>query len=311
MYAAIEIVFPVFAIMVAGWVFVRAGLMGREGVKAITNFVFLLAIPALLFRSMAKGVAEGAVDWNLIYGYYLAAAINFLLAHLLGWKLLPVPGDQRAVMGISVTFSNAVLIGIPLIQLAYGPSGLIPLLLLISVHAMILITASTLSLEISRGSGIHWSAVIGQSIKGLMTNPIVMALVVGLSWHHFSLPLPVVVDRFCNILGTGAGPAALFAVGSSMAYTRFKGDLRHIVTLTAMKLLLLPFWVWVLMVYLFDVRDDWIKIAVTMAALPVGANASLFAHRYGIYEQRATGAVFLSTILSVVTLSILIGFIDI
>jgi len=311
MYAAIEVVFPVFTIMLSGWAFVRFGFIGREGLKGITNFVFLLAIPALLFRAMANGAVDGDVDWSLLYAYYSATAVNFILAHLVGWKVLIVPADQRAVMGISVTFSNAVLIGIPVVQLAYGPKGLVPLLILISVHALILITIATLSLEISRGSGDRWSSVVVQSSKGILTNPIVVALIAGLAWFYTGWELPVVVDRFCDILGTGAGPAALFAVGASMAYINLQGDIRHIVLLTTMKLLLLPLWVWILMVYVFDVREDWIKTAVTMAALPIGANASLFAQRYELYEHRATGAVFLSTVLSIITLTVLIGFIDI
>ena len=311
MYAAIEIVFPVFSIMIAGWCFVRFGLMGRKGLKGITNYVFLLAIPALLFRTMANGAVDGNVDWSLIYAYYSAAAINFVLAHIIGWKILVVPPDQRAVMGISATFSNGVLIGLPLVQLAYGQKGLVPLLLLISVHALILITIATLSLEISRGSGDRWYKILFQSSKGVLTNPIVVSLIAGLAWYHTGWQLPVVVDRFCEILGTGAGPAALFAVGSSMAYIKLQGDLRHIALLTGMKLLLLPLWVWIMMVFVFDVREDWIKIAVIMAALPIGANASLFAQRYEVYEDRATGAVFLSTVLSIVTLTIFIGFIDI
>ncbi|SDH25143.1 AEC family transporter [Roseospirillum parvum] len=304
---AIDIVLPVFAVMVVGWLFARGGVIDQGGVKAISDFVFLLAVPALLFRTTAQGIGDGNVDPGLFQAYYLAAAINFFLALFIGWKLLPVSGAERAVMTVAATFSNAVLIGIPLVERAFGPDGLVPLLLLVSVHAMILLTAGTIAVEIARGAGNRLHTVVLSTLKGVAKNPLIMSLLAGFLWHATGVPLPAMVDSFCSIVATGAGPAALFAVGAGLAAYRLSGDLRHIVTLVGVKCLLMPLWVWLLATRVFDVRPDWVPVMVVMAALPIGANASLFALRYGLYIQRATGAVFLSTLFSVLTLTVLIG----
>lgn len=308
---AIEIVLPVFAVMVVGWLFARGGVIDQGGVKAISDFVFLLAVPALLFRTTAGGLGEGAVDPGLFKAYYLAAAVNFGLALTIGWKVLPVAATERAVMTVAATFSNAVLIGIPLIERAFGPDGLVPLLLLVSVHAVILLTAGTIAFEIARGGEQghgRIGGVLRQSLKGVVRNPIIMSLLAGFAWHATGVPLPGMVDSFLGIVATGAGPAALFAVGGGLAFYRLAGDLRHILALVVLKCLFLPLWVWLLATRVFEVRPDWVPVMVVMAALPIGANASLFALRYGVYVQRATGAVFLSTLVSVLTLTVLIGF---
>lgn len=115
------------------------------------------------------------------------------------------------------------------------------------------------------------------------------------------------MDDTLALIGKAAAPVSLFAVGATLATCRIAGDLREALVMTALKLLVLPVVVWASATFVFDLRPEWITVAVVAAAMPAGANVYVFARKYDIYVNRATAVVLLSTVLSVVTLTALIA----
>ena len=134
---------PVVLLIGAGFLAGRRGWIGGGAVRDLSNLIFLLLAPALLFRAMSTVHVE-QLSLKPVAAYFLAAGLIFAAT-------LVVRGFNRtaAVLALANTFSNTVMIGIPLIGLAFGPEGMVVVLTLISLHSLVLLTSATLVLELA------------------------------------------------------------------------------------------------------------------------------------------------------------------
>lgn len=303
----LEIVVPVFLVVACGWFFASRGLVAGAGTAAITNFVFYLAIPSLLFRTLATGGVQEQFDWAILGAYYGGALLNFLAAWLLSRFAFGNAADAAGLAGMTGTFSNLGLIGLPLVQRAYGDAGLVPFMLIIMVQSAILFTVTTLAVEIPRGQGRGWLRSVTAPLRSVAANPLVVAALGGMAFGFTGLPLPTIVDETLVLLGRSAGPVALFVLGCSLVGCRIAGDLRETLAMTAVKLLAMPATVYVLAAYVFELRPGWVTVAVLAAAMPCGANVYVFARRYDTFVNRATATVVITTLGSIATVSAIVA----
>lgn len=133
-----------------------------------------------------------------------------------------------------------------------------------------------------------------------------MGLLPGLSGNLLGLVLPTGIDRTVELVGAASVPCALFATGASLVGYPLMGDMVPTVLLSALKLLLHPLLVWILAVPVFGLDGIWVPVAVTMAALPTGVNTFLLGIRYEASAGVAARTVFLSTLFSVGTISLIL-----
>jgi len=309
MVAVLDIVFPVFALMAIGYALGRSPLLGGEvGIKALTNFVFYAAIPALLFRLFSRGLPEDGVDWSIVLGYFSAALVHFSITVALGRYVFRNQPVEYGLMGMSAGFSNTILMGLPLVYTAFGEPGLIQMMMIVTFHPMILIPLSTIMVEALRGQTEQGLAkILFSTVKSLAVHPVIVGLCAGLAFSATGLVLPSMVDRLIDMLSKAATPAALCALGASLTQFRIAGDLKESLTLVAMKLGLLPALVFVSTSYIFQNDPLSVAVATITAATPTGINAFLLARFYGTYTQRSASVILLSTVISVATLSVLIA----
>jgi malonate transporter len=303
MQTSLAIVLPLFALILTGFVFVRAKLLGPEGVKGVGAFVFNLAVPALLFRSMATGIPQDGAGLGVVYVYYLGGALVFALTMLIGRYAFGLDLAQQALMAITATFSNAVLIGIPLVFAAFGREGQIAVLLITSLHSAIFVTLATVLVELGRGAGTSAGAIL----RSVFANPLLIAVLVGTLWGLTHWPLPAPVDTFTKLLAGAAAPAALFALGATLAQFPIGGAVQDIAAITVLKMVVHPALVWLLAHYAFGLTATETSVAVIIAALPSGVNPFILAQRYGLYVQRAATSVVVTTALAVITAALLLA----
>lgn len=305
MNVVLEVVLPVFGLILAGWTFQKGGWLPEGGAKALGVFVFYLAIPALLFRSMARGLPELDAASGLYGAYFGGVAAMYLLAWLIGRGVFGLGAQDRTMMGMGAGFSNIVIIGLPLIGLAYGDAGLVPTVLIIAIHSPLLIGGTTLAIEALRG-GESPLRVAASTATALVRNPVILGVLTGIAWGATGLGLHPAVERFVTLLAGAAAPSALFALGASLAEFRIRGALAESLAMVGLKLLVLPALVWLLATFVFALPPLWRDVAVLCAAIPTGANVFLLGQRYGLYVRRSATAVLISTAVSIVTLSLLL-----
>lgn len=297
---------PVFLLIAAGFVAGRREWIRADAVKDLSNLVFLLLIPALLFRTMSNVHVE-QLDLRPLAAYFLAAlALLGVSMALRGFNC------RSVVLGLAGVFSNMVMIGITLIGLAYGQQGLVTLLTLVSVHALILLTVGSIVLELAAaraarengGEAPHVLATAWSAFKGSLIHPIPLPIMCGLLFAQTGWALPGVVDKPLQLLGNAFGPLSLVLVGVSLARTPMAGHWRPALVVTLSKNLVLPLLVG-LSAWAFGITGLQLVVMVVAAGLPIGANVFLFAQRYNVVQDLTTASMGVSTVVSLFTLSLL------
>ena len=306
MHTVIDVVLPVFALIIAGYGFSRTRFLSREGARGLGNFVYYCAIPAVLFLSLARAAPGGETSVAVLGAYFIGTLIVFAGSMAIGRVAFGLGLAEQGLMGMSAAFSNSVQLGIPIVLTAFGPAGLQPLTLIVSVHALILLSLATAVIEIGRGGGgiRHAIKAAGAAIA---TNPVILAIVAGALWGGLGLAVPAALGRFLGLLGDAAAPAALFSLGATLSGFRIGGDLRQSLVLVALKLVALPLIVWLLATGVFHLSPLDTAVATTCAALPTGANAFILAQRYETYLARAASSVVISSALSMASLAALLA----
>jgi len=296
---------PVFLLVALGFMAGRLQWIRDAAIKDLSNLVFLLLIPALLFRTMSA-VRFEELDLRPLVAYFLAAGV--LLAVLIGWRGF---NRRSVVLALTGVFSNMVMIGITLVELAYGKAGLVTLLTLVSVHALLLLTTATVVLELAvarenRQAGIeqpHLLATTWSAFKSALIHPVPLPIICGLLFAQTGWTLPTVIDRPLQLLGNAFGPIALVLVGITLARTPLTGHWQSALWATLSKNLVLPVMVGV-SAWAFGITGLPLTVMVVAAALPTGANVFLFAQRYEVAQETTTASMGVSTVAALFTLSL-------
>ncbi|MEX0922735.1 MAG: AEC family transporter [Rhodovibrionaceae bacterium] len=306
MDAVFEIVLPLFALVAAGYGSARLKLIGDAGLKGLTRFVLYLAIPALLFRTMAGGALHRHLDLDVLVAYYLATFTLFALGYLLSRYGFRRSAREAPIFGLTTSFGNIIMMGTPVIYTAFGQEGMVSFLLIATFHSMLLLTLATLFLESAPGQGGGFADAGRKALGALLRNPVVLSILAGIAFGMTGWGLPRPVDRFAELLAGAAAPAALVALGGSLAAFRVAGELGQSLPLVAAKALLHPLLAWVLASQVFALQPLPVAVIVIAAAMPTGATVFVMAREYDTAVPAASTTVLLSTGLSVLTLAALL-----
>ncbi len=300
--AALAIVAPIFGLVALGYGAARTRLVSGEAGTALSEYVFVLAIPALLFRTVASADFPALNPLPYWLSYFGALAVCWTLAGIIARREGRDP-REAAVIGFSAAQSNTVLIGIPLILGSIGEAGTIPIILLLAVHLPVTMTAVTVLIARGEGGAKAWKGLL----FSLFTHPILLAIAAGLLWRLLGIPVPELMRTLLKYLADSAAPCALAAMGMSMTRVNLAGNLRMISLIAAIKLILHPLLVYLLTVHVMRLPPAFAGAAILFAACPTGINAFLVAERYRVGAALASGAIALSTLLAILTMTIAVS----
>jgi malonate transporter len=294
MLASLLVVLPVFSLIGIGYVARWTRIVRESTGEGLSDFVFVLAIPCLLFRTIAKAEIPAVQPWGYWIAYFVGVAIIWVLASLVASRFFARKGPELVVSGFSAAQSNTVFVGVPMILKAYGEAGAVPLGLLLAVHLPVTMTTATLLAE-----GRSTSPAL--LVKRLFSHPIIIGILLGSAMRpvigHIPAPLWTVID----LLAGAAVPCALISLGIALRRHGIETGLALPAILSALKLGLHPLIVYVLATKVFDMPPHWSGVAVLFAACPCGINAYLFAERYRQGVADASSAIALSTMISLFT----------
>ena len=303
MLTILIIVAPVFALVATGYLAVRFGAFPRTGVSGLITFVNNFAVPCLLFRAMLDIDFAAVFNPAMIAGYYISALATLAFAIFVARAVFRNRPGEAVATGFSGVFSNTVLLGLPIVQRAYGEDVLPIMYSIIGFHAPILMTVSLITMEISRRDGVSPGTVAVTAIKRVFTNPLLIGIGLGLVGNLFNLTLIEPVDAFTRMMTQAVLPAALFGLGGALNEYRVRENLLLSGTMSAIKLLLLPAIVYVLVIGVFHVDPMIARIAVITAAMPSGINVYVFATSYSRSVDVAASSILITTAMSVLTVS--------
>ncbi|OYU45782.1 MAG: transporter [Burkholderiales bacterium PBB4] len=305
-HSVVSSLLPVVFLIVVGLVTGKLQLIRQEAVRDLSNLVFLVLTQALLFRTMSSVHVE-QLDFRPVSLYFAVAVALYT-----GLLLIQGPSSRAAVLALSGTFSNTVMIGIPLIGLAYGKEALVLLFTLISLHALVLLTMATVVLELlsareqvqaSGSAPRHRLATIGRAVRNAVVHPVPMPIIAGLLFAQTGWVLPEVVDRPLLLLGNAFGPVALVLVGVTLSQASFGRELKAALMIAGVKTVLHPT-LMALAGWALGLRGMPLTVLVVAASLPIGANVFLFSQRYQKAEDLVTASVAVSTLVALLTVTL-------
>ena len=295
-----------------GFIAGRVGWIRNESMKDLSNLVFMVLTPSLLFRTMSSVHIEH-LKFGPVAVYFVAAGILYATVFVLQGR-----SKRSAVLALASSFSNTVMIGISLIGLAYGEAGMVTLLTLISVHSLILLTMSTVVLEWvsahqpetsdpnTQMTQRHMVLTILGAIKSGIVHPVPLPIILGLLFAQTGWVIPAVVDRPLQLLGNAFGPLALVLVGVTLTQVRIGPHWRSALWISLLKNLMLPLLVAVLG-WLFGQNGLALTVMIVTASLPMGANVFLFAQRYEVAQDLVTASMAMSTVLGLLTITLVMA----
>lgn len=303
MGGVLDVVVPVFALIALGYGAARFRFVDDAGFKVMAMFVFSLAAPALLFSGGTRQHEGGA---GAALALLPASVIVYALVVVAARRVMGMTLAEAALFALACVFGNSVMMGIPLIIAAYGEPGVPPMLAILALQTMILLGLATVVTEVGLNASAPWRRVLRATAAGILRNPVVLSVIAALVWSALGLPVPGVVRRTLDFLGGAAPPVALFCLGGSLYGLSVAALWRETLAIALVKLLALPALVWLFAIWLRLAPVE-IAVAVTIAALPTGANAFILARRYATGADRSGSAVVLTTAISILTLSALIA----
>ena len=297
-------ILPIFGLLAFGYLATFTRVFGEAAATALASFVFYFAIPVLLFRSMATTALPDDIAWGYLGAFYGGTALAFGLGFLIARAAFEGPFERHAIIGFGAAFGNSVLLGIPVVLTGLGEAASLPLFLLLAFHSTLLFTTITIVLEAGGARRERLRDVPAEGARRPRPQPDP----VGSGRRHRLQPPRSAPARRRSTAGPqlmagAAVPCALFSTGASLRAYRIAGALQPALVMVVIKLVVCPLAVWALATFVFDVPPLWAKVAIVLAAMPVGVNVYLFGVRYHAGEAESATAIVLSSILSVATLA--------
>ena len=254
---------PLFLMVFLGWALVKIGMFSHSVTKALSQFVFKLLMPVMLFHLMSDGSNRPPVDWKVLIAFFGSCVVVYIIGNFLGGKLFKQDSTGRVITGMGGIFGNNVQLGVPIVQTSLGTAAMPTISLLIIFNVLLLWTSATACVEFGRTGGkIDWKKFL-IALKNIFKNPIVLGILIGTGWSL-----------------TAALPKAS--------------------VITALKLGIQPFLVWVFCV-LLGLDSVQTNAATVLACLPVAINLYIMATQFESEEGAASNAIFVSTFISALT----------
>lgn len=321
MQAVLEITLPIFALVLCGYAGRRLGSISESSVDAINQFVFMFALPAMLFRVAATNPLANLLDPSFAAAWLCAGLPIYVIAYGAGRRWLGGDRAQSAGWGLNAAHGNVGYMGLPLASELGGAKALAPILMTVILDVFVIITMTIILLEFARQPSVHARSgqtehdheqvsglqrvinVVQSTSLGLLRSPLVLSIGLGLAWSATEWKLPMVIDNFVRLLGSVAGPSALFAIGASLG-GKAVARAPAVPVMSILKIFVHPALAAVTMLWLFPVSAYAASIGVIAAALPAASNGFIIAQRYGLEVGSISSSIVIGTIISLVTVSL-------
>jgi predicted permease len=283
-------IMPVFGLIVLGYVLGRRQWLTPESMVGLTKLAFQVFMPAVLFTGIAKADLRHGLSPMLLLGYFGPVLLIFLSVNLIvHWRR-----REPTAFGLTASYSNNVLIGIPLVASLMGPENLVYVFAVLALHSLALFSLQ--SFYIAFGGT---ERVSTRELLSSLANPLIIGLMLGAALNISELTLPAPVWQIAMWLAQAGLPCALIVLGVNLSRYRLRPSF-SVLSLTAIKLLVFPFVVWALCLWLPGLNNAARSVLMLMAACPSGVNVLAFA-RTAEENRVVSSTVFLSTVLAGVT----------
>ena len=298
---------PFFLIIGLGFGAGRTGFFTETATAWLTKFVFYFALSAMLFKFSANLSFTDVFDITFVAAYLWATGFVYGLV-LMAAFLRGTSIEEASFEAQCGVIGNVGFLGVPMLTLLMGEAAIGPVMLVLSID---LIVFGSLIVILVTGSrdGTVGAGILRPVGLGLLKNPMIVSITLGLLWSASGVTIPGVMNDFLDLLGGAATPGALFAIGASLATKRAEHPMVA-GWLSLSKLGLHPLFAAFACFVLFPVDPYSAAVMIAAASLPVAGNVYILAEHYGVAPQRVSASILISTAFAVITVSLVIGWVS-
>jgi malonate transporter len=296
---------PLYALVLLGYAVARLPRWRLTWTAWASNFVFAVALPALLFHMMSDLSSLPPVDARLLLAFFGGCLIVFVVGRVVAARVFELDGVAQSLFALGGIFSNNVLLGLPLAKLTIGPAAVPVVALVLVFNSLTLWTLVSVSVEWAR-HGAFTLAGIGKTAQSVAQNPIVASIVGGTLFGLTGAKLPWLIDRPLALLGRVAGPSALIVLGLGLAQYGVRRGWQQSLAICALKLVFLPLVVWGLAALLRLPALE-TRVIVLLSSMATGANVYLMSIQFKSMQGPVASSLVLSTALAALTTPVLLS----
>lgn len=290
---------PIFLMMLLGMLFRKLGWMDEVFAAKMNKFVFLVPLPMLLFEQLATVDFSEVWDIKFILFCFVVTAISITISTLISmlWKDRSIKGEF-----IQATYrSSAALLGIAFIQNIYGTAGMAPLMIIGSVPLYNVMAVVVLSFFKPRNNSFD-KALVKKTLKGIVTNPIIIGIVAGFVWSALKLPMPLILHKTVSSIGATATPMGLMSMGATFEMKKATSKMKPTLVAVFMKLvgfcaIFLP------VAAMLGFRNEQLIAILVMLGSATTVSCFVMARNMGHEGTLSSGVIMLTTLLSAFTLT--------
>ncbi|SAU96402.1 auxin efflux carrier family protein [Klebsiella pneumoniae] len=305
MLSTLNVVLPVFALILAGWLARKLNILGENALSELNRFVVYLALPALLFDIIASAKWNDLAQPAFILTFSAGMMVVFFLTIFIQLRRTRHLADA-ALDALNATYANTGFIGFPLVIVFLGHEALAPTLVATILTVSVLFGIGIIIIETGLQGEVKRRIIFARVAKSLMKNPLLVSPAVAIFIPVSGLTIPAPVDVFLKLLGGAASPCALIALGLFLAGRQDRKNGNDSVTVTflvILKLALQPALTWWFATRVFSLPPALVHTAVLLAALPTGTGPFMLAEFYRREASVTSKCVLISTVLSLFTIS--------
>lgn len=296
---------PIYLLIAAGFAAVRLGWMAPPDMRVLGRFVAQFCVPALLFRAVSRQQLAEVLHADYLAVYAGGSLLVLVAVTLFARRVRGRPMALAALQGLGSAGSNSAFVGYPIVQQVIGPAAGVGLALCTLVENLLVMPLALAMADSGTGSR-GWRPVLRDTLRGLLRNPMIGAILAGLLCAASGFALPSVLDRTVGLAAAAAPPTALFVIGGSLVGLRLEGIRADLALVTAGKLLLHPLAVLAGM-WLLPPADPALRAAALLfAAMPMLSIYPVLAQKHG-HERFCAAALLAATAVSFVSISLLIA----
>jgi len=313
MQAILSVTVPFFALVLAGWLAARRGVLPESAIPGLNAYVLYFALPCLLLRFGAGTPVIDLLNPYLLAVYLVCALV--VVGVTVRVSLNTRVGLKDAAFGALVAaFPNTGFMGVPLLVALLGPTAAGPVIC--TVLADLFVTSSLCialsQLERVKGEGAQGTGQHGarqaalRAVRGALSNPLPWSIALGAALSVGGVRLSGPIDTITRMLADSASPVALFSIGAVLwragVHAHTRTPLADYLPVALIKLLLHP-----LLVFAVGSAAQrlgaplsafQLMVLTLAAALPSASNVSLLTERYGADSGRVARIIMTSTVLA-------------
>lgn len=301
------VIAPLFAVALLGLLAGIFKLVPKEGVRSLNAYVYLFATPALLFLGLSNVDFVTAFKLNWVLAYYIPTLGIHVLAILIFRRLFNFSFIRSGVLAQGATFSNSVVIGIPITYAAWGEVALPQAFTIIGLHMVfhhsLIMLFAAFEMKTQKPLSVGF---LSRLLFDYVRHPIVLAVTAGILASFTGFKVTGSLHEILSLLARSQAPVGLFTLGLALSCLRISGDFKQSCIIICANSFLLPLGVFVFCTQIFDFDRLTTAVLVMIATAPIGMTANLYAIHYNTAQRAVATGIVISTFISIFSLSFVV-----